>query len=377
MSSPFYVWDAEVHAGLPQTIQQAEALAMQRPVEGSKSNKLAVWLNELNVFVSDPANSNSVDNKTIDAIKNMMEWLPRSQKPRLEIEHIHVEDSEYFYRELVQSVQRHNLAAYDFNRGLFINKDYMLPEGIQPALEHEFALVTKLDQSVSLAIDTMPKSAKQFQNLILEWIEQHDYKGDKFKPYYADPSEGYFKLERQNDMFYEQLRFTAYYRGGPYLSKHLNHTISLKPLFQALDDEDIPKTINLLQTGKMTPHFIIHILGVKKNLDDMFPYSNYISELEYLQEFFGSLKNYFDIIFEHLKSIKIFNELINHNEDFNIKEKRTESGHVVYDLSLAKLCNDPLYEKLYAEKIDSNEDLAKWERTIRLLSRVKPLENLE
>lgn len=377
MSSPFYVWDAEVHAGLPQTIQQAEALAMQRPAEGIQSNKLAVWLNELNEFVNDPANASSVDTKTIDAIRNMMGWLPRSQQSRVEIEDIHVEDSEYFYRELVQSVQRHGLAAYDFNRGLFISKDYMLPQGIQPILEHEFALVTKLDQSISLAIDTMPKSAKQFQNLILTWFEQHDYKGDKFKPYYADYKEGYFKLERQNDMFYEELKVCAYYRGGPYLSNNITHTISIKPLFLAIDSEGIIDGIKLIQNSKLTQHFIIHVLGVKKNFEDMFPYSREVNSLELLQGFFESFKNYLDVMSDHLMSPEKFNDLINHNNEFNIKEKRCDSGHVLYDLSLAKLCNDPLYEKLYAEKIDSNQDLARWERTMRLLSRVKPLDNLE
>lgn len=374
MSSPFYIWDAEVHAGLPQTIQQAEALAMQRPTEGIKSNKLAVWLNELNDFVKDPANSNSVDNKTIDAIQNMMEWLPRSQKPRLEIEHIHVEDSEYFYRELVQSVQRHNLAAYDFNRGLFISKDYMLPQGIQPILEQEFAIVTKLEPSVGFAVNAMPKNAKQFQNLIIEWFEQHDFKAQKFKVYLND--DDVLKFERENSLFYENLSMTVYYRGGsPYFSNRVTHGISVKNLYPIIGNDKSDPLLSLGEKIRILSHYSIYIDGLRREGVKFLPETRFLSDLELLQVFFDGLKNYLDIIADSLCSLGAFNHLINHSDDFGIKDGRKgKPGCVLPDLALAKLADDPQYNQLYVEKESLKYDIPVFtEEKIALLEKIVPV----
>lgn len=373
MASPFYIWDAAIHAGLPRNLSQAEELAQQRPAAGISSAKLSAWAKDLKQFVSDPANASALNSSTINYIQSWADWLAQHHEARLELEHIHIEESDYFYKALIESIERHDLAAYDSNRGWFVSQAYWLPEGLKEAVQVEFASVSKNDEPLSLALDVVPKSARQFQDLILAWFEQHHYQGEPFKVWDRD-STG-FSLERENDLFHEELFFVAYYRNGPYVS-NVDHKISVKSLYPVVGHNRSDPVLSTEEKKTTLAHYSIHPDSLKLQGNTMyFEFTRRPDTTELLQLFFTDLQDYLNMMGEHLQSLEAFNELINHDTKWNISthQSRSYPGNALPDLALAKHANDPRYDALYNKKMANICDPDWKQRTITALDMVKAL----
>lgn len=170
MSAPFYVWDPTQHAGFPAGLEQAEYSAIEAPRDSEISPKVKAWIEAVKAFVLSDTNKPYMSDNVIYDVNHL------HARVVLEIEQMHIEGGEYFYKFLVESIRSHHLATYDSYRGLFICSEYTLPAHTAQQLEQQFASVVHPAQE-TIDIDRLPTSEKQFQTLVYGWVCQQRFKG--------------------------------------------------------------------------------------------------------------------------------------------------------------------------------------------------------
>ena len=364
MASPFYVWDPRTHDGFPASLEQAEYSAIHAPRESDLSPAVESWIEAVKTFTLSDANKPYMSDHVIGDVKAMQ---PRTV---LELEQMHIEGGEYFYKFLVESIQSYGLAAYDSYRGIFICSEYLLPPQASQQLAQQFAHVVHPAQDV-IDIDRLPTSQKQFEALVYGWVEQQQFKAGRFELKEVE-TEGIGTwpcLVRENDLFIEICGLSLSYRGEPQVQR-FNHKIKIKPL------------IGIARLDGIT----IFPGEVKFKQEKVCHYRRYLDNPALLKAFLQQFKSYFDLIDPHLTSLTHLNLLLNHNDDFNFKNDYfsygKKPGRVPTLLALAKLCNDPAYSALYEQwaanvEVDKGKAVFKDEELENaFLSQLQPVENI-
>lgn len=332
MSAPFYVWDARTHGGFPADLDQAEYMAIHEPRESDISPAVEAWIQALQSFVLSDENKPYMADNVIWGVKEL------HARTVLEIEQIHIEGGDYFYKFLLESLREHQLAAYDSYRGIFICHEYYLPNYLEQQFSQEFASIIHPKDEV-LDLTHLPRSEKQFKKLVYDWVSQQDFIGGKFEikdiPW-REGGETWSRLVRHNKHFSEICVLSLIYRGGLKVDRFY-HEIKVHALEGVMDFND----------------FQIYPRSIKFKQQPICTYGRYIDTTQQLHDFLFQLKGYFDLIDPHLQSLTTLNHCMNHDDDFNFKDDyfsfENKPGKAPFLLALAKLCNDPLYEQLFEQ----------------------------
>lgn len=361
MSSPFYVWDPVQHAGFPASLTQAEYSAIHAPRESATSAAVIAWIEAVKAFVLSDDNKPYMSGHVIHAVN---ELYPHTV---LEIEVMHIEGGDYFYKFLMESIRSHHLAAYDSYRGIFICNEYLLPE----QAGQQFADVVHPSLE-TMDINQLPKSEKQFIDLVFDWFSQQQFGCGKFeKREFINPKFGrYYQLIRESDLFIEECSLFLTYRGQPKVSDFC-HRITVKPLID----------ITSLSNFRMSPESLKYMGEV------ICHYNLYLDNVIMLKDFLNQIKHYFDMIDPYMRSLSTLNHLLNHNDDFNIKNDyfgyKKARGYQPLLLAISKLVNDPAYPMMYAQwesNVKADKGEAKFHTDLEgqyaYLSQIQPIENL-
>lgn len=361
MASPFYVWDPRTHAGFPASLEQAEYSAIHAPRESDLSPAVESWIEAVKTFTLSDANKPYMSDHVIGDVKAMQ---PRTV---LELEQMHIEGGEYFYKFLVESIQSYGLAAYDSYRGIFICSEYLLPPQVSQQLAQQFAHVVHPAQDV-IDIDRLPTSQKQFEAVVRHWLTNQNFGSGKFelrnweKLYYGVKSKSYLTLIREHDLFIEECGLSLTYRGEPKVNDFF-HEIYIKSLTSIAGVDS----------------FRLYPKSIKYNNEATFQYENYLDTVERFKIFLDKDKNYFTIVDPYMKSLTSLNNLINHEKKFKLTQHNFEKRLNPQMLSIAKLVNDPEYDRLYIEEKEcacKNLKETSFHRKYDFLNELRPIENI-
>ena len=345
MSAPFYVWDARTHEGFPANIEQAEYAAIHAQRETDISPALEAWIQCVKAFVLSDENKPYMADYVIEGAEEL------SARTVLEIEQMHIVGGDYFYKFLIESLREHQLAAYDSYRGIFICHEYCLPDYIAQQFSQEFARIIHPKDEV-LDLEHLPRSDKQFEKLVNDWVCQQNFIGGKFEVKHVPFDQGprvWPQLIREHEHFSDICGLSLSYRGG-------------------LQVNDFYHEIKIHALEHVTKH---HTLSVSPEMvqfkqHNVCEFKHYIKRVDQLHLFLSQVKAYFDLIDPYLKSLSTLNHCVNHDDHFNFKDDyfsyKKARGYAPLFLALAKLSNDPCYEQLFEQWknnviLDKGEDV--------------------
>ena len=261
-----------------------------------------------------------------------------SWRVMLEIDSMHIEGGEYFYKYLVESIRSMALAAYDSYRGIFICQPYLLPAQAEAELAAQFARVVHPSQQV-VDVAHLPTSLPQFQALVVDWMGKQAFGQGCFEWKEINmPRVGKMHaFIREHEFFIEICELSLDYRGELKVGS-LSHDLIIKPL------------VNIVRW----PMLSIVAKGIRYKGEHVinWPHDWYIHTPEQMKECLNEVKKYFEFIDPYVGSLSGINDLFNHNEDLNVKKwfSHTKApGIVPLVLALAKLVNDPAYVQLYTQ----------------------------
>lgn len=363
MSAPFYVWDARTHGGFPADLDQAEYMAIHEPRESDISPAVEAWIQALQSFVLSDENKPYMADNVIWGVKEL------NARTVLEIEQIHIEGGDYFYKFLLESLREHQLAAYDSYRGIFICHEYYLPNYLEQQFSQEFASIIHPKDEV-LDLTHLPRSEKQFKKLVYDWVSQQDFIGGKFEVQEVSLIGGdrkWPRLIRHHKHFSEMCGLVLSYRGGLKV-QDFYHEVKVHALEHVMEFNS----------------FQIYPSDIKFKQQPICKYARYIDTTQQLHDFLLQLKGYFDLIDPHLQSLTTLNHCMNHDDDLSFKNDyfsyEKGRGKISLFLALAKLCNDPLYEQLFEQwknNVLTNQGDEVWQRLMLRNSFLLQLEAIE